>query len=472
MGNSRLIIRFTGANVVDFTYSIFFNTFFTIAPTILVGVFDQDLSAKMSLKVPQIYLKGIRQKLFRTERMWIYIAHGIWDSLVLFFGILLVTSEGSFNKGQPFDYLSVSTMMAYGAIFAINIFATTNWSTWNYITRFAFYVSIGFWVVYTLIYYSVADSIAYGTTSNVLNSASFYLVFFLSVAMCLLPKFIIKFTQQSFYPSDTDLLRESQAESKKIGIYELEEADTNSTADSSKNASSGHTTDSTSPVKSKIYQNSTDGFEGEPEAKSPTDQWPITTSPLSSFDASNSHNRASSIQQVFQKGVYFFTRMKNEPKIRPKINPRSSSIVYMNGKSREGVANTGFAFSQEPGMQDIITPNRSNIEDDKSSLGRTTRFSKLRNISNSIQSMFGMAISRSVTPIIVQDKESIDPVPNLATAPTKDGRTLASLSRRQKQQAPKDIDDDESSSRSRRSVNSDRSSPTRQLPFIPERGQK
>jgi Phospholipid-translocating P-type ATPase C-terminal len=453
-----------------------------LAPTILVGVFDQDLSAKMSLEVPQIYLKGIRQKLFRTERLWIYIAHGIWDSLVLYFAIVFMTGEGSFKGGKEYDYVSVSTMMAHSAIFVINIFATANWSTWTFITRFAFYISIGFWIAYTLVYYSVSDSIAYGTSNNVLNTPNFYLVFFLAVAMCLLPKFVIKFTQQTFSPSDTDILKEAQANMKSIAAEEAPAEEDIVSFDSSPHASTGSGgTTSASPEKPKLYINSTDGFEGEPISKTPiSGQWPKTMSPGSSLDTSSNHDRTSSIQQVFQKGVHFFNRLKNEPKNRPKIAHRSSSIVYMNGKSRQGIANTGFAFSQEPGMQDIITPHRETIEDDKGSIGKINKFAKLRNISNSIQSIFGLGISRNNTPVPrdIQDRQSIDSLPNPSPKFIKtsiESRNVSALSKKQRIAVPEDVDDDESSHISRRSVNSEtgsRSSPTRQLPFIPERGQK
>lgn len=53
----------------EYTFILFFNLIFTSLPVLVIGIFEQDVNADTSLKVPQLYLMGIRQQLFTVPRL-------------------------------------------------------------------------------------------------------------------------------------------------------------------------------------------------------------------------------------------------------------------------------------------------------------------------------------------------------------------------------------------------------------------
>lgn len=43
---------------------------FTSLPVIFMGIFDQDVDDKMSLAVPQLYMRGIERKEWSATKFW------------------------------------------------------------------------------------------------------------------------------------------------------------------------------------------------------------------------------------------------------------------------------------------------------------------------------------------------------------------------------------------------------------------
>lgn len=56
--------------VFDYTYIIMYNLAFTSLTVIFMGIFDQDVSDKVSLAVPQLYRRGIEQKEWTQLKFW------------------------------------------------------------------------------------------------------------------------------------------------------------------------------------------------------------------------------------------------------------------------------------------------------------------------------------------------------------------------------------------------------------------
>ena len=54
----------------DYTYILLFNLIFTSVPVILMGVLDQDVSAAVSLAVPQLYRRGIERLEWTQTKFW------------------------------------------------------------------------------------------------------------------------------------------------------------------------------------------------------------------------------------------------------------------------------------------------------------------------------------------------------------------------------------------------------------------
>jgi phospholipid-translocating ATPase len=61
---------FDGSYLFDYTYIILINLAFTSLPVIFMGIFDQDVSDKVSLEVPQLYMRGIERKEWSQRKFW------------------------------------------------------------------------------------------------------------------------------------------------------------------------------------------------------------------------------------------------------------------------------------------------------------------------------------------------------------------------------------------------------------------
>ena len=326
-----------------------------------VGVFDQDISAAVSLELPQIYLRGIRQKDFRVERFWIYMGHGVYQSLVCYFGVYLMTEDNaSGSSGFPVDGASFSIILSCCALFIINIFGTANWYTWSWINFFSLTASMLSWAIFLLSYCSSIDTLPYGYTPTL----SLVLIIIIVVALSLLPRLVIKFSQRMMFPNDTDILQEYQQYGSSDVHSSLVTFDLHHhIKDLLAKTTAENTTKPPSPAKDltrkqSVPQNivNADGFESSivPEAIDPK-----TEELKNIVIAETEKYRAASIGQVINEkvqkaGVFFKTLLpeRNAPSYPMK---KKGSIAYMAG-DREMVENKGFAFSHDAGMQDVITP--------------------------------------------------------------------------------------------------------------------
>lgn len=61
---------FDGSYLFDYTYIILVNLAFTSLPVILMGIFDQDVDDKVSLAVPQLYMRGIERLEWSQTKFW------------------------------------------------------------------------------------------------------------------------------------------------------------------------------------------------------------------------------------------------------------------------------------------------------------------------------------------------------------------------------------------------------------------
>ncbi len=66
----QIFCNFDISYLFDYTYILMFNLFFTSVPVILMGVLDQDVSDKVSLKVPQLYRRGIERLEWTQVKFW------------------------------------------------------------------------------------------------------------------------------------------------------------------------------------------------------------------------------------------------------------------------------------------------------------------------------------------------------------------------------------------------------------------
>ncbi|KAJ3235827.1 hypothetical protein HDU81_011406 [Chytriomyces hyalinus] len=202
---------FSADLITDFTYGMFFNTLFTLFPTMFIGFYEQDLNANICLQVPQIYRKGMKQTVFNIERYWVYMFDALWQSIIAYFFVRdMYDGRTAYMSGYAGDHESMGTMISFICIICTNLHAVINTTNWTYLTFFGLFASYAVWLFYVISYARSPDNASYGQLGTLYLEPHFYLGIIMSVVVALLPRFVFKFAQQYLAPTDSDILLEYQ----------------------------------------------------------------------------------------------------------------------------------------------------------------------------------------------------------------------------------------------------------------------
>ncbi|OCK78643.1 phospholipid-translocating P-type ATPase [Lepidopterella palustris CBS 459.81] len=198
--------------IFDYTYIILFNLAFTSLPVILMGVLDQDVDDKVSLAVPQLYRRGIERKEWTQPKFWMYMADGLYQSIITFFMVYLLFSPATFNTETGLGINDTKRMGVYLATIAVlvaNLYILFNTYRWDWLMLLIVAIStllVWFWTgVYTS---TTASTQFYKAAPQVYGSLSFWALLLVAMVMCLLPRFTVKAAQKIFFPRDVDIIRE------------------------------------------------------------------------------------------------------------------------------------------------------------------------------------------------------------------------------------------------------------------------
>uniref|UniRef100_A0A672RXZ3 Phospholipid-transporting ATPase n=1 Tax=Sinocyclocheilus grahami TaxID=75366 RepID=A0A672RXZ3_SINGR len=192
-----------------------YNVCYSSLPVLLVGLLDQDVNDKLSLRFPKLYLPGQQGSLFNYKNFFISLFHGIFTSLMIFFipyGAFLQTMG---QDGEaPSDYQSFAVVAASSLIITVNLQISLNTSYWTFVNCFAVLGSIAIYFGVMFDIHSAGIHVIFPTTftftgaaSNALRQPYLWLTIILTVGTCLLPVICIQFLYQTIYPSVGDKVR-------------------------------------------------------------------------------------------------------------------------------------------------------------------------------------------------------------------------------------------------------------------------
>ncbi|KKA28944.1 hypothetical protein TD95_004671 [Thielaviopsis punctulata] len=210
--------------IYEYSYIILFNLVFTSLPVGLMGVFDQDVSDKVSLAVPQLYRRGIERLEWTQTKFWIHMVDGIYQSAMVFFIPYVFFRDvyfASFTGQNIEDRTRIGAFMAAPAVFTINMYILMNTYRWDWIIVLVATVSSLFVFIWTGIYTQfTASSVYFEAAQQVYGQAAFWAIFVLVPIMCLFPRFVSKAVQKVYFPYDVDIIREQA----RMGVFDyLEE---------------------------------------------------------------------------------------------------------------------------------------------------------------------------------------------------------------------------------------------------------
>ncbi|KAG8131222.1 hypothetical protein E2320_017771 [Naja naja] len=120
---------YSAQTVYEDWFITLYNVLYSSLPVLLVGLLDQDVSDKLSIRFPNLYVLGQKDLLFNYKKFFLSLLHGVITSLIIFFipyGAYLQTMG---QDGEaPSDYQS----------FAIGM----DTSYWTFVNAFSIFGSI------------------------------------------------------------------------------------------------------------------------------------------------------------------------------------------------------------------------------------------------------------------------------------------------------------------------------------------
>lgn len=192
-----------------------YNVLYSSLPVLLMGLLDQDVSDKLSLRFPGLYVVGQRDLLFNYKRFFVSLLHGVLTSMVLFFIPLGAYLQTVGQDGEaPSDYQSFAVTIASALIITVNFQIGLDTSYWTFVNAFSIFGSIALYFGIMFDFHSAGIHVLFpsafqftGTASNALRQPYIWLTIILTVAVCLLPVVAIRFLSMTIWPSESDKIQ-------------------------------------------------------------------------------------------------------------------------------------------------------------------------------------------------------------------------------------------------------------------------
>nr|XP_044609522.1 phospholipid-transporting ATPase IK isoform X1 [Equus asinus] len=139
---------FTAQPLYEGWFLALFNLLYTTLPVLYIGLFEQDVSAEQSLKLPELYIVGQKDELFNY---WVFlqaVAHGMGTSLVNFFMTLWVCRD----SGGPVifdDYQSFAEVVALSGLLSVTMEVILILKYWTVLFVLAVLLSLCLYILVT-----------------------------------------------------------------------------------------------------------------------------------------------------------------------------------------------------------------------------------------------------------------------------------------------------------------------------------
>lgn len=202
---------FDGLYLFNVTYLMLYHLMFTSLPVITMGVFDQDLSAKVSMLTPQLYRSGILRSEFTELKFWLYICDGIYQSLVSFlFPYFVFHWTFQSRSGIAIDHrFFVGILVTTISCLSSNLYVLLRQYRWDWVSFISMTASTLLVFLWTICWTSGLWSLEFYQAGRAMYSlVIFWACLFCGVCVCLLPRFSCDIVQKLLYPKDCDIIRE------------------------------------------------------------------------------------------------------------------------------------------------------------------------------------------------------------------------------------------------------------------------
>ncbi|KAF9261452.1 phospholipid-translocating P-type ATPase [Marasmius fiardii PR-910] len=208
----QIYCGWSSAYAFEYTYLLFWNSFWTIAPPIAIGIFDRIVDDHVLMDLPELYRWGREGRWFGMKSFLLYVFDAVYQSAIIFF-FIKYTYETPTTRldGYGINMIEMTTPMVFAAVTAADLFNGLNTNVWTSWVFFAVFVGIFLLWVYTPIYALISpgwfSTPVYGNYDLLFTAAYFYLVLPITICLALLPRYVAKAYKFIYRPDDIDIMR-------------------------------------------------------------------------------------------------------------------------------------------------------------------------------------------------------------------------------------------------------------------------
>ncbi|KAF9053140.1 phospholipid-translocating ATPase [Panaeolus papilionaceus] len=212
----QIYSAWSGYYVFDYIYILFWNSLWTIAPVIGIGLFDRFLDSHVLMAVPELYRYGREGTWFSMRLFTLYMLEAVYQSAIIFFFIFYTYDSTTSRKdGYDIYQYEFSTTMALAGVLVANMFTGFTATAWTYWLLFAVTIGIIVQWVFTIIYSLISPGYAvtrlFGNDTFLFTSAYFWLCLPLVFCLSMLPRYMVKAYKMCYNPDDLETFQYLQS---------------------------------------------------------------------------------------------------------------------------------------------------------------------------------------------------------------------------------------------------------------------
>lgn len=144
---------FSATDTFDSAFITLYNLFFTIPQLFFGCVYEQDLSAKYLLAVPQIYKENQKRGGLTAKTVFYYYVLAVFHSAIVFFCALYINANVVLNySGVTFDYVIFTQIVGWCVLIMFTCTLITKFRTFTYLHLILYLFSVLVYLLVELIY--------------------------------------------------------------------------------------------------------------------------------------------------------------------------------------------------------------------------------------------------------------------------------------------------------------------------------
>ncbi|KDQ53432.1 hypothetical protein JAAARDRAFT_137304 [Jaapia argillacea MUCL 33604] len=193
-----------------------YNVLFTVLPPLVIGVFDQFVSARILDRYPQLYMLGQKNTFFTKTAFWLWVGNALYHSLILFgFSVILFWGDLKQSTGYVSGHWFWGTMLYLAVLLTVLGKAALISDLWTKYTVAAIPGSFIFAMLFLPLYAVVAPAIGfsseyYGLVPRLWTDGVFYFFLILVPIFCLSRDFVWKYYRRTYQPLSYHIAQELQ----------------------------------------------------------------------------------------------------------------------------------------------------------------------------------------------------------------------------------------------------------------------